>query len=87
MLFSHGVDSVGLAPIERWRTILRRARKRGSFVGVDEQRFPRDFAAFVRYHTDLKKLPARYPMPEPLSLPWLDEFLDRTADCYPVRWT
>ena len=86
MLFSHGVDSVGLAPIERWRSEVRRARKHGGFVGVDERRFPRDFATFVRYHTDLKKIPARLPMPEPLSLSRLDAFLDRAGDRYPVRW-
>src|SRR5215204_931993 len=85
MLFSHGVDSVGLAPIERWRSEVRRARKHGGFVGVDERRFPRDFATFVRYHTDLKKIPARLPMPEPLSLSRLDAFLDRSGDRYPVR--
>jgi hypothetical protein len=86
MLFSHGVDSIGLAPIERWRSVLQRARKHGSFVGVDEGRFPRDFAAFVRYHTDLKKIPSRYPMPRPLPLTWLEEFLGRTNDSYSVRW-
>src|SRR5215211_1837089 len=80
MLFSHGVDSIGLASIERWRSALRRARKHGSFVGVDERRFPRDFAAFVRYHTDLKNIPAHYPMPGSLQLDRLDEFLGRTGD-------
>ena len=87
MLFSHGVDSVGLAPIGRWRSMLQRARKHGSFVGVDERRFPRDFAAFVRYHIDLKKIPERHPMPGSLPLTWLDEFLGRSGDRYPVRWT
>jgi hypothetical protein len=87
MLFSHGVDSIGLAPIERWRSILQRARKHGSFVGVDEGRFPRDFAAFVRYHIDLKKIPERHPMPGVLPLTLLDEFLGRSGDRYPVRWT
>jgi hypothetical protein len=86
MLFSHGVNSVGLAPIERWRSILKRARRQGSFVGVDEQRFPRDFATFVRYHTDMKKIPARYPRPGPLSLDRLDAFLEQAGDRYPVRW-
>jgi hypothetical protein len=87
MLFSHGVDSIGLAPIERWRSVLQRACKHGGFVGVDERRFPRDFAAFVRYHTDLKKIPSRYPMPGPLQLTQLQEFLGRAGDRYPVRWT
>ncbi len=87
MLFSHGVDSIGLAPIGRWRSVLQRARKHGGFVGVDERRFPRDFAAFVRYHADLKKVPARYPMPGPLPLARLDEFIGRATNRYPVRWT
>ena len=85
-LFSHGVDSIGLASIERWRSILLRARKHGAFVGVDERRFPRDFAVFVRYHADLKKVPARYPMPGSLPLAWLDVFLSRMGDRYSVRW-
>jgi hypothetical protein len=87
MLFSHGVDSVGLAPIGRWRSALRQARKHGGFVGVDERRFPRDFATFVRYHADLKKVPTRYSILGSLSLSRLDEFLGRTGDRYSVRWT
>ncbi len=86
MLFSHGVDSVGLVPIERWRSILRRAGKRGAFVGVDEQRFPRDFATFIRYYTEVKKIPARYPLPGPLALSQLEAFLEQAGDRYPVRW-
>jgi hypothetical protein len=85
-LFSHGVNSVGLVPIERWRSLLGKARKGGNFVGVDEERFPRDFATFVRYHTDMKKIPARYPRPGPLALGGLDAFLDEAGDRYPVRW-
>ena len=87
MLFSHGTDSAGLAAIERWRAILGRASKSGSFVGVDERTFPRDFATFVRYYTELKrKIPARYPLPAPLTLDQLDTFLDEEGDRYPVRW-
>ena len=86
MLFSHGVESVGLPSIERWRALTRRARKYGGFVGVDEEEFPRDYATFVRYHTDLKKIPARYPMPGPLTLGQLDGFLQGARDRYPVRW-
>ena len=86
MLFSHGVESVGLPPIERWRTVLSRARERGSFVGVTEEKFPKDYATFVRYHTDLKKIPSRFPMPGPLSLDRLDAFLEQARDRYAVRW-
>jgi hypothetical protein len=37
MLFAHGVNSIGLTPIERWRALLGRAKQRGCFVGVDEK--------------------------------------------------
>jgi len=86
MLFSHGVDAVGLPPIERWRAVLDRARNHGSFVGVDQRRFPRDYATFVRYHAEMKKISSRYPMPEPLTLDKLDTFLKQAADRHPVQW-
>ena len=86
MLFSHGVEAVGLPSIERWKDVLRRARGRGTFVGVDERKFPRDFASQVRYHAELKKLQPRHPMPEPLALRELDDFLERFGGRYPVRW-
>lgn len=87
MLFSHGVDSVGLASLDRWRSILGRARKEGSFVGMDGAKFPRDFAVFARYHAELqRKIPARYPMAGPLALSQLDEFLGQQGGRYPVQW-
>ncbi|MDQ2696985.1 MAG: hypothetical protein M3Z21_16735 [Pseudomonadota bacterium] len=87
MLFSHGVESVGVAPIERWRALLRRARRQGELLGVDERAYPRDFATFVRYHADLAKLiDERHPLPEPLGLDGLDTFLAAAAGDYPVRW-
>lgn len=87
MLFSHGVDSVGLASIEEWRSLLRRARRRGELVGVDEKAYPRDFAVFVRYCYDLqRKIAARYPLPGPLMLERLDRFLRETAGRYAVQW-
>lgn len=85
-LFSHGVESVGLAGIGRWRTVLDRATKVGSFLGVDEQAFPRDFATLARYHRALAGVRRRYPMPQPLPLAALDGFLDRQGERYEVRW-
>ena len=69
MLFAHGVRSIGLAPIERWRTILARARQRGRFVGVDEQAYPADFAVFARYNPALRRIDGRRPMPPPRVRP------------------
>ncbi|MDP9312754.1 MAG: hypothetical protein M3R24_18010 [Chloroflexota bacterium] len=86
MLFSHGVDSIGLVPIAAWRTVLERARHHGSFVGVDAHRYPRDFAAHVRYHTDMRTIPARYAIPAPLTVSQLDAFIATWGDRYPVQW-
>lgn len=86
MLFSHGVQSIGLAPIEHWRSILERAQKEGSFVGVDERKFPMDFRALVRYHLEVKQIPTRYPMPPPLTLDQLETFLARDGNRYRVSW-
>ena len=55
-LFAHGVDSVGLPPISRWRAILRRARRRGAFLGVNAGTYPAHFSVFARYQDALRKL-------------------------------
>jgi hypothetical protein len=74
MLFSHGVESVGLVPIERWRALLGRARNHGTFIGVDERAFPRDFAVFTRSRHDLlTTFRARHPLPPPLPLTVLEQ--------------
>lgn len=86
MLFSHGTESAGLAPPERWRQILRRARREGRFLAVDEEKFPKDFGSFGRYHAEMEKLPGRVPLPGPLPLQRLDDFLDGPGRDHPVRW-
>jgi hypothetical protein len=85
-LFSHGVDSVGLPPIDRWAAVLSRAHRSGRFVGVDPRAFPRDFAVFLRFHRDLAAITARSPMPDPLTLAQLDAFLATAGDRFDVRW-
>jgi hypothetical protein len=76
MLFSHGVESVGLVRIEEWRALLARARSRGTFIGVDERAFPRDFAVFTRYRHDiLTTFRSRHPMPPPLPLRTLEHLV------------
>lgn len=87
MLFAHGVESIGLVPIEHWRAILERARSRGEFIGTDEEKYPRDFATFTRYNAELqKKTPSRYPIGL-LPLRELEEFLERSKGRYPIELT
>lgn len=52
-LFSHGTCSIGLAGIEEWDVVLRRARRRGAYCGIDRDVYPQDFASNVRFHDTL----------------------------------
>jgi 2-hydroxy-6-oxonona-2,4-dienedioate hydrolase len=74
-----------VAPVERWRGLLARARRRGAFLGVDPRLHPRDFGSFGRFHRQLAALP-RHAMPAPLTLEELDLFLaDRRDEA--ITWT
>ncbi|MBY0472096.1 hypothetical protein K2X30_13095 [bacterium] len=86
MLFSNGVDTIGLTPIEHWRSILHRARNLGEFMGVNPRRYPRDFATFIRYHTAFKKFGERFPMPKPISSSELGRFVAESEKRYKVQW-
>lgn len=86
MLFSHGVEAVGLPTIEQWSQVFKYARKRGEFVGTQED-FPRNFPALIQYNTELQRLiPARYPLPGALSLEQLDKFIAQEGDRFSVQW-
>ena len=86
-LFSHGVRSIGLPSVADWRRLVESASRRSGFLGVDEKRFPHDFAVFVRYHDDLiRTIADRHPWPPPLSLKQVNEFLQRNRHRYPVEW-
>lgn len=68
MLFSHGTEGVGVVDIDEWRRLLRRARRRGYFIGVDQARYPRDFATFIRFHHAMAELGLPFELPPPLAL-------------------
>jgi hypothetical protein len=57
LLFSHGVESRGLADAQTWQRIAEQARRRGRLLGVDPRTFPADFAVFARYTSALRSLP------------------------------
>ncbi|WP_181958466.1 hypothetical protein [Nonomuraea diastatica] len=83
LLFSHGVESVGLATIGQWRETLARAGKVGVFTGVDTRAYPRDFAGLARAHRELARIRATVPMPLPMKWETAEKFL---ADRDELRW-
>ncbi|GAB3020302.1 hypothetical protein [Natronobiforma cellulositropha] len=85
-LFSHGVDSAGLASAERWRSVLDAARDRAGFVGVDPSAYPSDIESHVRYHADLPdEIDARHPLLPPVPFERFLERTDAVADEYDLR--
>jgi hypothetical protein len=86
MLFAHGVNSVGLPPIDAWRGLLQRARDGGDFLGLKPQTYPAHFAHFGRYSQALQKqTAARYPVPPPLPLERFEDYAAARGEGYGVR--
>ncbi|HEY9738626.1 MAG TPA: hypothetical protein V6D06_20175 [Trichocoleus sp.] len=86
-LFNNGLEALGIATIEEWRAVLSQAKGQGRFIGVDEQVYPRDGASFIRHYTELKRLRERCPLPTPLTLAQLDQFLAQSPWGDQVRWS
>lgn len=88
LLLSNGIDAIDLAPIARWRALLRRARRRGASLGADEDEFPFDLGAFLRYERALKRqLRERLAPPAPLGIDELEAFIGESAGRYRVQWS
>jgi hypothetical protein len=86
-LFSHGVNSIGLPTAADWRQLIEHASSRSKFLGVDLGMFPRDFAVYARYHDELLRTVAeRHPLPVPLTLGQVDQFLQANGHRYQVEW-
>lgn len=79
-LFSHGVESVGLASVDRWRSVLDRATKRGAFLGVDPEEYPLDYGTYVRYNAEFPDtVRARHPL-STLTFDRFEDYLDDRSD-------
>lgn len=86
MLFAHGVDSIGLPPIDAWREVLARARQEGRFLGLDPRTYPAHFAAFGRYSQDLRRnVATRHPLPESLPLEGVEHYIALNGPRHGVR--
>ncbi len=87
MLLSNGINPIEGVSIEDWRRVLRQAAVRGEFIGVDEDKFPFDFASFLRYNSQLQsKIQFRYDLPAPATLDELEVFLEEYGHQYQVKF-
>lgn len=86
ILFSNGIQALGQASIGDWRKQLARAAQEHRFLGVDERKYPADFAAYQRHYVELVRDPIKYPIPPSITLDQFDAFLRNFGDKYPVTW-
>lgn len=85
-LFQNAVEPVGLPSVDEWHEVLSRARRAGWFAGLSPQDHPRDMGQLATYDDALRDLPARYPLPGPLTLADLDRFVDGAGGYRGVRF-
>lgn len=85
-LFQNGVETIGQPPGEEWHRVIDRARRDGGYIGTALEEFPFDFAQFGQYDDALRAMPARYPIPGPLSMAEFEEFLGQAGDYPGVSW-
>ncbi len=88
MLLSHRTESIGLASIDRWNSLLAYARQKSSFIGVDPAKYPRDFGVYMRYSKALRQtISSRYPLMNRMPTHFLYDFLEKSAEKYQVAWS
>ncbi len=86
-LFANAIKGIDQTSIREWKAILRQARTRGAFIGVDEDSYPYDLGVYFRFHPDLQEtITARLPFPAPLTLAQLNRFRARAPARYRLRW-
>ncbi|MFC8269459.1 hypothetical protein ACFUIZ_27635 [Streptomyces cinereoruber] len=63
-LFSQGLGSPGIVPLERWQALTTsRATRTGQIVGVARHAYPADPGSTLRYQPAFAPLPPRHPLP------------------------
>jgi hypothetical protein len=87
-LFSQGIESPGVVPVERWaERIEQYATGKGKVVGVDAGTYPMDAGGTLRFTKAFKKaIRERFPLPEPVRISDVDRFLREAGRDYPVEW-
>lgn len=86
MILSHGKNSLDHTTIDRWRSIMEKARQKHDFIGMEPEKYPLDLAIYARYSPDLqKKIQDRFPLPSSLSLQQLKDFLSLNPQRFAIE--
>jgi hypothetical protein len=86
-LFSQGLWSPGVVPVERWRQLAASAASfTGEVIGVDESAYPLDTGSSMRFQPAFASLSPRHPLPAPLTVADVEEFLERSGGVHRPAW-
>lgn len=84
--FSNGVEGSGIATQEDLKSALALAKKSGSLIGSEPDKYPYDFGVFSRYQKDLKKkITSRYPIDTSLTFLQLYDFFHHSNGKFNVK--
>ncbi len=87
ILMSNGVQGIDQVAIGEWKRVLRRAYRKGEFLGVNEKKYPLDLSSFVLYPRELKKKMSQFEgVPETLTLEELDQSVQALSGHSKVVW-
>jgi|1186.fasta_scaffold65560_1 hypothetical protein len=87
-LFSQGLWSPGVIPVQHWRNLVASAAStRGEIIGVDEDAYPLDTGSTLRYQPAFAALAPRHPLPAPLAITEIEQFLSTTDRPYRLAWS
>jgi dihydroxyacid dehydratase/phosphogluconate dehydratase len=86
-LFSQGLWSPGVVPMERWQRLVESAAdKVGEIIGVDTNAYPLDDGRSMRFQRAFQSLPPRHPVFPPLMVDDIEVFVDGHTAEYGRLW-
>lgn len=85
VLYSGGVRAPDTATVEEWQALLFQAREGHGLLGVHPNRYPADFAVYLRHHQALERLPDAPRRPRDLTWRDVRAYAEGTGAKHPVQ--
>ncbi|MBI3311955.1 MAG: hypothetical protein HYZ88_00295 [Candidatus Omnitrophica bacterium] len=86
-LFANSVKGINQTTLRSWKSILRKARRKNGFLGIDEASYPYDLGVYFRFHLDLQdQMKQRLPLPKSLTVTRVERFFREHSRQYSVQW-
>jgi hypothetical protein len=86
-LFSQGLWPPGVVLLPRWRELVASAAAvRGELIGIGQDAYPLDTGSTLRFQPAFAQLPPRHPLPAPLAVTGINQFLHASDRSHRLSW-